>query len=61
MIEGLCTLNILQFLCLFFGHIGKWLDKKAMVKFKIYGITDWQSRCNRAMKFSEYNVRTQRH
>ena len=53
MIEGLCTLNILQFLCLFFGHVGKWLDKKAMVKFKIYGITDWQSKCNRAMKLGQ--------
>ena len=25
----------------YFDHVGKWLQKKAKVKFKIYDITDW--------------------
>ena len=30
-----------------FGFVEKWLDKKAMVNFKLYGITDWTTNnCN---------------
>ena len=26
----------------FFNHVGKWLDKKAKVSFKIYDVTTWE-------------------
>ena len=27
----------------FFGHVGKRLDKKAMVNLKLYNVTDWKT------------------
>ena len=31
----------------FFGHVGKWFDKKAKVDFKIYDVTNWETNnCN---------------
>ena len=31
----------------FFGHVGKWLDKKAKANFKIYDVTNCETRnCN---------------
>ena len=36
------TLSVTLFIFLsgFFGHIGKWVDKKAKIKFKMYDVTD---------------------
>ena len=33
------NLNLCQY---FFDHVGKWLDRKANVNFKIYDVTDGQ-------------------
>ena len=34
-------LEYLHFCLDFFGHVGKWVDKKAKINFKFYGATDW--------------------
>ena len=36
-------LRCLSFCSEFFGHIVKWLDKKAKVNFKICDITNWET------------------
>ena len=41
--------DIKIFVLTFFGNVGKWLDKKAKINFKIYGLTFGQ--------LIEYNVR----
>ena len=33
--------DIKMFVLTFFGNAGKWLDKKAKINFKIYGVTTW--------------------
>ena len=40
-LKALFVLKIFKFLSLFFGHVGKRLDKKARVNFKIYDVTTW--------------------
>ena len=41
MSKAFFVLKILKFLSWPFGHIGKWLHKKAESNFKIYDVTDW--------------------
>ena len=41
MLKALFVLKIFTFLSWLFGYVGKWLDKKAVVNFKIYDVTDW--------------------
>ena len=40
-LKALFLLKIFTFFPDFFGSVGKWLDKKAKVNFKIYDATDW--------------------
>ena len=40
MLKAYFVLSVFEFLSLFFGHLGKWLDKKAKVNFKTYDVTD---------------------
>ena len=40
MLKALFVLEIFTFLFRFFGYVKKRLDKKAMVGFKIYGVTE---------------------
>ena len=40
MLKALFFLKLFRFLSWLFGHVGKKLDKKTKVKFKIYGVTD---------------------
>ena len=35
-------LRYLNFSPAVFGHVGKWLDRKANVNFEIYYVTDWE-------------------
>ena len=37
----------------FFGHVGKQLDKEAMVPFKTYDVTNWESN-NYNTHFAQY-------
>ena len=47
MLRALFVLDIFTFLSLNFGYVEKRLDKKAMVDFKIYDVTDWKANnCN---------------
>ena len=41
-LEALSILKIFELLSWLSDHVGKWLDKKAKVNFKIYDITNWQ-------------------
>ena len=41
MLKALLALEIFTFLSSLFAYVEKWFDKKAMVHFKIYDITDW--------------------
>ena len=41
MLQALPALKIFKFLSWLFGYIGKSLDEKAKVDFKIYDVTDW--------------------
>ena len=41
MLKALFILKIFTFWSWLFGHVEKRFDKKAMVNFKIYDITDW--------------------
>ena len=43
MLKALFVLNIFKFLSWLFGHLGKRLDKKAKVNFKLYNVTDWET------------------
>ena len=43
MLKGLSVLNIFKFLSWLFGHVGKQLDKKWKINFKIYDVTDWET------------------
>ena len=46
-LKALFVLMIFKFLSCLFGHVGKWLDWKDQVNFKIYGITTWlTNNCN---------------
>ena len=40
-LKALFVLDIFTFLSWVFGYVEKRLDKKAMVNFKIYDVTDW--------------------
>ena len=40
----LLLLRYLIFFPEFFGHVGKRIDKKAKVNFKIYDISDWETK-----------------
>ena len=42
-LKALLVLKYLNFYPCFFGHVGKRLDKKAAVNFKIYGVTNWET------------------
>ena len=44
-------LELFTFLSLIFGYAEKWLDKKAMVDFKICDVTDWTT--------NNYNTKVQ--
>ena len=47
MLKALFVLEIFTFLSWLFGYVEKWLDKKTMVIFKIYGFTGWtRNNCN---------------
>ena len=68
------VLNILKFCLDFFGYVEKWLDKKAIINFKLYDVTSWETnkynlhianisrnKGNQAVKFGqfiEYNMRS---
>ena len=41
MLNVLFVLEMLTFLSCLFGYIAKRFDKKAMINFKIYDVTDW--------------------
>ena len=41
MFKALSALEIFEFLSRRFLYVGKRLDKKVMVNFKIYDVTDW--------------------
>ena len=41
MLKSLFVLEIFTSMPWFFGYLEKWLDRKAMVDFKDYGVTDW--------------------
>ena len=41
MLKAFFVLEIFTFLFWHFGYVGKQLDKKATVNFKIYDVTDW--------------------
>lgn len=41
MLKALFVLEVFTFLSWCFGYVEKWLDKKAMVTYKIYHVTDW--------------------
>ena len=41
LLRALVVLEIFTFLSCLFGYVEKGLDKKAMVIFKIYDVTDW--------------------
>ena len=41
MLKALYSQKIFEFLSKLFGYVGKRLDKKAKVNFKIYYFTDW--------------------
>ena len=41
MLKTYFILKIFTFLSWLFGHVGKRLDKKPKVNFKIYDVTDW--------------------
>ena len=41
-LKAVSVLKIFNFL-FFFGHVGKRLDKKAQVDFKIYDVTVWET------------------
>ena len=66
MLKTLFVLEIFTFLSLLFGYVEKQLDKKAMVNFKIFDVTEWEtnnnniyqanisrSRGNQTMKFDQ--------
>ena len=71
MFKVLFVLEIITFLSWLFGYVEKWFDKKVMVNFKIYDVTDWtRNNCNytyspiyqgnQILKFGqliEYNMR----
>ena len=40
-LKALFVLKIFTFFSRLFGHVGKFLDKKTKVDFKIYDVTDW--------------------
>ena len=47
MLKVLFVLEILIFLSWLFGYVEKRVDKKAMVIFRIYDVTDWiTNNCN---------------
>ena len=47
MFKVLSVLEIIIFLSWLFGYVEKWSDKKVMVNFKIYDVTDWtRNNCN---------------
>ena len=33
-----------MFVLTFFGHVGKWLDKKAKVNFKLCDVRNWETK-----------------
>ena len=41
MLKALFVLEMFSYLPGLFSHVEKWLDIKAKVSFKIYGVTDW--------------------
>ena len=41
LLKALFVLEMFTFLSCLFGHVEKWLGRKAMVNFKIYEVTDW--------------------
>ena len=41
MFKALFVVKVFTFLSWLFGYIGKRLDKKTMINFKIYELTDW--------------------
>ena len=41
MLKALLIFEILTFTSWLFGYVEKRLDKKAMVNFKVYDVTDW--------------------
>ena len=41
LLKALVVLEIFTFLSCLFGYVEKGLDKKAMVIFKVYDVTDW--------------------
>ena len=51
--EALFVFKIFIFLCWLFGHVGKQLDKKAKVNFKIYDVTGWAAD-NRNIHIAQY-------
>ena len=44
MLKALCVLQIFTFQSCFFGYVEKQLDKKVMVDFRIYDVTDWTTK-----------------
>ena len=42
MLKALFVLKMFKFSSRLFGHVRKWLDKRAKVNFKIYNVSDLQ-------------------
>ena len=40
-LKALLILRIFKFLSYFFGHVGKWLNKRAKVNLKVNDLTAW--------------------
>ena len=42
-LKALFVVKIFNFCPDFFGHVGKWLDKKTEIIFKIYDVINWKA------------------
>ena len=42
-LKTLFDLRYLYFCPDLFGHVGKWFDQKAKIKFKIHDVTGWET------------------
>ena len=55
MLKAFFVREVFTFLPWLFSYVEKWLDKKAMINFKIYDVTDWTTN-NHITHISQYLV-----
>ena len=53
MLITLFVLEIFAFLSCYFGYVGKLIDKKAMVNFKVFEVIDWTTN-NKNIHIAQY-------